>query len=214
MRKASKRDVNALISIYQSAHEELGKESVEWLKAVVGTRSRRVITLVAELHGEVAGFILAYRNRSRAYIDSLAVSEKYRGLGVGSLLLSEVERLLSERGVKSIYLSVKNWNMKALNFYLRKGYSILGVVLLMTARPHEITAYNDVNAVYVVSDVSASKVRARISKPLVSWSNLVDDVDRYIYRKLYREERALTVKKNRRTKVLSLIHISEPTRPY
>lgn len=201
VRKARRSDVEAIAEIYSSAYRELGKEDSEWFKAVIGLKSRRIVVLVAELNGEIAGFILTYRNKNRAYIDSLAVSKEFRKMGIGGLLLSDVERLLSNRGVKSLYLSVKSWNTNALNFYLKRGYGIRGVVLLMSAKPQEISAHS-VSSTHTIADVSASKIRTRISRPLATWSNFVDDVDKFIYRKLYREERALIVKRNRSVKAL------------
>lgn len=181
--------------------KELGEESLYWLEAILRSKSKRVIVLVCEYNKKVVGFIIAYKNRGEAYIESLAVSGEYKGLGVGSKLLAELERILDSRGVKAVYLSVKSWNTPALNFYLDRGYSIRGVILLMCAKPEEIAVTGN-NGSYTASDLSAGDIKAHTGKPLTWWSNLVDDVDRLIYRKFYRGERALVVKKSRNVKAL------------
>ena len=122
-------------------------------------------------------------------------------MGIGRVLLNKAEEHLSKHGAKTIFLSVKNWNLKALNFYLKQNYGIRGVVFLMAAEANKIKTSSIGNA-YVITDVNASKINIRISKPLANWSNLVDEVDKFIYRKLYRDERALIVKKNRSVKAL------------
>ncbi|MEM4489926.1 MAG: GNAT family N-acetyltransferase [Desulfurococcaceae archaeon] len=208
IRKTWRRDLSAITEIYNSAKEELGKEDSYWFNAVLKSRSRRIVFLVAEVNDKVVGFILAYRNKDRAYIENIAVHENYRNMGIGRILIAEAEKHLFKHGAKSIYLSVKNWNMKALNFYIRQGYGIRGIVFLMKAKPSEIIVDN-VSDAYMVTDVNASKIKTRISKPLANWSNLVDEVDKFIYRKLYRDERALVVKKNRGIKALVTYSVND-----
>jgi GNAT superfamily N-acetyltransferase len=193
--------LNAIKSIYDNANRELGKEDLHWFNAVITSKSKRIVFLVACVNTKVVGFILAYRNKDGAYIENIAVHEEYRNTGIGRLLISEAEKTLIKHGAKTIYLSVKNWNIGALNFYLRQGYAVRGVVLLMSVEPERFKE-KEFNESYFVMDVSASRVKTHINRPLTSWSNLVDEVDKYIYRKLYRDERALIVKKNRSIKAI------------
>lgn len=201
IRKATIKDLSAITEIYNTAKDELGKEDPYWFNAVIASRSRRIVFLVAEVDDKVVGFTLAYRNKDRAYIENIAVLEEYRDMGIGKTLITMAENHLIKHGAKSIYLSVKNWNMKALNFYMKQGFGIRGIVLLMATQPSRINV-NSVNNAYTVIDVIASRIKTHISKPLTSWSNLVDEVDKFIYRKLYRDERALVIKKNRGVKAL------------
>ncbi|MEM0045645.1 MAG: GNAT family N-acetyltransferase [Desulfurococcaceae archaeon] len=171
------------------------------------SKSKRVIVLACEYNKKVVGFIIAYKKGNEAYIESLAVSNGYKGLGIGSKLLAEAEKILASRGVKTVYLSVKSWNIPALNFYISKNYSVRGIVLLMCARPEEITVVRN-NESYTALDLNAGNIKTRISKPLTWWSNLVDDVDRLIYRKFYREERALIVRKGHSVKALVMYTVN------
>ncbi len=147
------------------------------------------------------GFIVAYKKRSRAYVDAIAVDREYRGIGIGKTLLSELESRLATQGVEEIYLSVKSWNTSALDFYLRNGYSVKGVVFVMRATADRIRAEHV--AGYVVSDVSAKYTRKYKVLPTTWWSTLVEDVDMLIYKKFYKVERTIVVKKSKRVKAVA-----------
>ena len=54
-----------------------------------------------------------------AYVELLWVDERYRGMGLGSELLAEVERVAAEAHCTLIHLDT---------FYLRHGYEIFGVL--------------------------------------------------------------------------------------
>lgn len=210
MRKARIHDLPFVFNIYTEHLKELGKESFDWLKAIVRSKSKRLLVLVCELYGEIVGFIIAYRKARRAYIESLAVSSRYRGMGVGTKLLTELEGIMAASGVNFVYLSVKSWNTSALNFYLNRGYSIRGVVLLMCAKPSDIDIPATVlSSSYTVLDLSAGRVKSLVNRPITWWSNLLDDVDKFIYRKFYREERTLVVKRDKAVKALVMYNVND-----
>ena len=55
----------------------------------------------------------------------IGVKNKYHGMGYGSVLLQEFERLAGEDGgIKRIQLSVKTHNEKAIKSYLRNGWQV------------------------------------------------------------------------------------------
>ncbi len=64
---------------------------------------------------------------------TLSVDKGYRRCSVGSRLLESMEDVLRSEGVYTIALSVKRDNYSALGFYIRHGYSVKGVVLLLSA---------------------------------------------------------------------------------
>lgn len=71
------------------------------------------------------GFISFYANdveSCSAYITSIAVSEEYRGTGIGRMLLERCCQIALKRGMQRIYLRVKKENKKALRFYLMWGF--------------------------------------------------------------------------------------------
>lgn len=208
IRRARLRDLRDILSVHEEFSEELGSEDSEWFRALLESKSRRVVFLVAEVGGRVVGYCLAYKNRGASYIENIAVMGDYRGLGLGSRLLSEVERVLAESGVEEVYLAVKSWNTSAVNFYLKHGYRVRGVVFWLSGSPEGICAGGE-NPEYTLVDVSASRVKRSLRHHSSTWSSLVDDVDQYIYRrKLYGSERALVVKKRSRVVAYALYSIN------
>jgi ribosomal protein S18 acetylase RimI-like enzyme len=208
IRRARLRDLSDILSIHGEFSEELGSEDSDWFKALLESKSRRLVFLVAEVNGGVVGYCLAYKNRGVGYIENIAVRGDYSGFRLGSRLLSEVERVLFESGVRGVYLAVKDWNTSAVNFYLKHGYRVKGVVFWLSGSPERINTRNP-DSEYTVIDVSASKIRQRLKHHSSTWSSLVDDVEQYIYRKkLYRSERALVVKKKSRVVAYALYSIN------
>lgn len=60
------------------------------------------------------------------YIHCLAVSPELRGLGIGSLLMKEAERIAKLSNKKRISLLVEARNKRAIKFYLREGFKVIG----------------------------------------------------------------------------------------
>lgn len=63
-----------------------------------------------------------YRPRRYAYLEEIAVAEKYRGRGVGRLLMESATGWASSAGVNTIELHVWELNKRAISFYGRLGY--------------------------------------------------------------------------------------------
>ncbi|MEM4557258.1 MAG: GNAT family N-acetyltransferase [Desulfurococcaceae archaeon] len=193
--------------MYSDSAEALGKDDIDWIRAVLKSNSKRIIAIVAKYDGAVVGFAIAYRNGKRAYIDSIAVDKNYRGMGVGRAILEYLEKIFLEKRVKLVFLSVKSWNVRALDFYLRNGYGVKSVVLILRANPSEIRAEQLDD--YVIEVVEAGLVKWRRVKPTVQWCNLVDNVDMTIYRKLYKTEKALITKKSGKTRAIAIYSIND-----
>lgn len=62
--------------------------------------------------------------RTEARILLLAVEEKYRRHGIGSLLINNFMERCRQMGFMSIRLEVRTDNSAAINFYRRHGFSI------------------------------------------------------------------------------------------
>lgn len=85
---------------------------------------------VAEYNKEIAGIALVYKRYSTwkgkiIHLEDLIVSQKYRGKGLGTLLLNQVVVYGSKLGVKRINWEVIDWNEPAINFYEKKGAKVL-----------------------------------------------------------------------------------------
>ena len=59
-------------------------------------------------------------------IDIIWVDEQYRGQGLGSILLGEVEREAMEKGCHLVHLDT--YDFQAKGFYEKNGYSVFGIL--------------------------------------------------------------------------------------
>ncbi|BBM36512.1 GNAT family N-acetyltransferase [Pseudoleptotrichia goodfellowii] len=74
----------------------------------------------------IAGIISRMYCWNCIYVDTLWVSEKYRGKGIGEKLLKEVEK---EASINKLYLvHLDTFDFQAKDFYERYGYEVFGVL--------------------------------------------------------------------------------------
>jgi ribosomal protein S18 acetylase RimI-like enzyme len=87
------------------------------------------VVLVAEIYNDVIGMITLQRVISTAMggyvgvIEDVVVSKAYRGVGVGTKLLSALIAKADERGWKRLALGADLRNTKAIGFYQKYGFS-------------------------------------------------------------------------------------------
>lgn len=97
--------------------------------------------ILAEIEGESAGFALLYPSYSTwqgpcLYLEDLFVHDKFRGCGLGGLLLKTAAALASAQGCKRMHWQALDWNTPALDFYERIGATKLDEwVSLRLSRP-------------------------------------------------------------------------------
>ncbi|MGC9108204.1 MAG: GNAT family N-acetyltransferase [Infirmifilum sp.] len=202
VRPARSRDAECIFRIHLKSLEGLDEEDLEWFKAMIGVRSRRRKVLVAEVNGRVVGFIIAYKYRELAYIDSLAVDPDYRDMGIGGKLIQAVEELLKREDVERVALSVKEGNLRALDFYLKRGYNVKGVILFLAADPSRLVEM-PMNAFTLKLKKASSIRRLKSFKPTTWWSTLTEPVDRMVYKRYSTGEKALLVYRGTRVKGLA-----------
>ena len=86
--------------------------------------------IVAEKDKKVIGFIDFLVTFNSATIMQVAVTKKYRGLGIATQLLAEMEHSFPEELddlVENITLEVRISNQAAVNLYTKNGYKIVVV---------------------------------------------------------------------------------------
>lgn len=135
IRQATKNDMpRALDLIKELALFELEPDAVEVTVQDLqndGFGEHPAFTcFVAELNNKVEGIALVYMRYSTwkgpiLHLEDLVVSQKMRGLGIGTALLDEVVKFGSNLGVKRIHWEVLDWNEKAINLYEKKGAKVL-----------------------------------------------------------------------------------------
>ncbi len=83
--------------------------------------------LIAEIDGEVVGYIIANLRKTQEGIEeghilAVAVDPAYRRKKVGTALIEQITELFKGKGVDQLSLEVKASNKEAQNFYLNLGF--------------------------------------------------------------------------------------------
>ena len=78
--------------------------------------------LVAESAGKIIGSVIGGFDGRRGIIYHLAVASSFRGQGVGSRLMDEVESRLRAKGCLKCYLLVTVDNSEVEDYYLQRGW--------------------------------------------------------------------------------------------
>ena len=120
---ADVREIQALMHSIAGFWDETWRQDV--LERAIA--SPDAVALVHQDGGSIDGFVCAHDVSFRAYLSELVVSPKAQHKGVGSSLLSEVERRMSDRGCSLIIGDI--WQ-EAERFYRANGWTPPPVVLL------------------------------------------------------------------------------------
>lgn len=86
--------------------------------------------LVAESGGDIIGSVIGGFDGRRGLIYHLAVAASFRGSGVGSRLMEEVESRLRAKGCLKCYLLVTKDNPEAEVYYQKRGWQPMDTVHL------------------------------------------------------------------------------------
>lgn len=86
--------------------------------------------LVAEADGEIIGSVIGGYDGRRGLVYHLAVALAFRGVGIGSRLMDELESRLRAKGCLKCYLLVTNDNPEAEVYYQHRGWQHMDTVRL------------------------------------------------------------------------------------
>ncbi len=86
--------------------------------------------LVAECENKIIGSVIGGYDGRRGLIYHLAVNESFRGQGIGSRLMEEVEASLRAKGCLKCYLLVTTDNPEAETYYQNRGWYHMDTVRL------------------------------------------------------------------------------------
>lgn len=85
--------------------------------------------LVAEQQGEIIGTVLGGFDGRRGLVYHLAVAQNQRQNGLGDQLMQELERRLHSKGCIRCYLLVTTDNQPAINFYEKRGWERMQLLI-------------------------------------------------------------------------------------
>lgn len=86
--------------------------------------------LVAEAEGTIIGSVIGGFDGRRGLIYHLAVAASFRGMGIGSRLMAEVESRLRAKGCLKCYLLVTSDNPEVEIYYQRRGWQHMDYIHL------------------------------------------------------------------------------------
>jgi ribosomal-protein-alanine N-acetyltransferase len=83
---------------------------------------KKTVVFAAVCNGEMIGFANSSWVLDEGELLNIAVLESYRNNGIAGELFEKMERFFSEKGIKIIYLEVREKNQPALSFYEKYGF--------------------------------------------------------------------------------------------
>ncbi len=87
--------------------------------------------LVAESQNEIIGSVIGGYDGRRGLIYHLAVNATFRGQGIGSRLMDEVESRLRFKGCLKCYLLVTSDNLEVESYYRNRGWQHMDSIHLL-----------------------------------------------------------------------------------
>lgn len=96
--------------------------SLKMFTAEIDNKISVYIAARDEENGRLAGYGGMWMMYDCADITNIAVSPEYRREGLGSEILSVLEKIAAERGMTSLTLEVRESNFKAIGLYEKNGF--------------------------------------------------------------------------------------------
>ena len=148
IKKANKTDLDKIMKMYKSCVKGMLENGIDqwdnsYPNAEIISEDLNVGTYyVAEIDGIIIGGVNIDKNQDDTYLaldwedksDSflvvhrLGVKEEFWNKKIGKYLMLFTEKLVIEKGLKSIRLDTYSGNLKAIEFYIRLGYNELGTI--------------------------------------------------------------------------------------
>lgn len=132
IRGATEKDLSSLISIAQESFP-VPWSPKSFLEEFENSNS---LVKVAEINGELVGFLILRIIQDEAEVLYLAVKPSHRGKGIATELLRSALRGI-KGSVKSCFLEVRVSNTTAINLYKKLNFKVIGVRKSYYLKPEE-----------------------------------------------------------------------------
>jgi ribosomal-protein-alanine N-acetyltransferase len=122
IRPAATSDIPGIIEIEKSSYAEPWQESL--FVEALGACGKYLF--VDEEHNDVAGYIVFEPVLDEGHVTNLAVSDKYRRMGIATGLLNKALDIAKGLKIGSIFLEVRESNVAAKKLYSKFGFKEIG----------------------------------------------------------------------------------------
>lgn len=136
--EALETDVPELRILVNSAYKELSDMGLNYTATYqdeekTRERMKEGKTFILREENQIIATILYFKKneitkRNTAYVGQFAVTPKYKRSGLGSLLMDHCENLALKEGFQAIQLDTAKPATHLVNWYLKRGYEIVGSV--------------------------------------------------------------------------------------
>lgn len=92
---------------------------------------------VADVNGEIAGYIGSYKAGTSMDITNVAVFENHRRKGIAASLVKAVINNAKEKKCEMVNLEVRESNEKAIRLYEKEGFKTIGIRKNFYSKPTE-----------------------------------------------------------------------------
>jgi len=138
IRRLTIADYNRIVSIWKEAGLPYRPEGRDSREEMARQMQRFPDRFIGAFEGsELAGLCIGTDDGRKGWINRLAVHPKHRRVGIGTLLLREMERILKKRGLNVISALIEDRNISSLAFLERCGYKIHRIIVYVSKRESE-----------------------------------------------------------------------------
>ncbi len=126
--------------LFKKAEQE--GRPLEYIKSIIETPYREIF--VAECEGEISGIAEVVVTRNQPFpvkvdmkwvvLDNIVVGKKFKGRGIGSMLIDCVIDWAKDWNINRIELKVYEKNSEALSFYEGKGFETLNRTMFLNIK--------------------------------------------------------------------------------
>lgn len=131
IRQATEKDVDIIFNFINelAIYEKLENEVIATKELILETlfKNNKADVLIANYYGKPVGMALYFYTYSTflgkigIYLEDLYVKEKYRGKGIGKLLINNLAKICLDNGYGRLEWSVLDWNKPSIDFYENLG---------------------------------------------------------------------------------------------
>ncbi|HVU17389.1 MAG TPA: GNAT family N-acetyltransferase [Candidatus Didemnitutus sp.] len=121
------RDYGAVLRLWRRSQGVEIAEGDDRAGIVAYLRRNPGLSRVALRRQRIVGAVLCGHDGRRGLIYHLAVAPRYRGQGIGQLLVQECIDGLRARGIKRALILVDKRNRKGRTFWLRRGFEVISL---------------------------------------------------------------------------------------